>query len=251
MGENIHHWQYKCVEEDALVYMWSKDAPTTCPNNNTHTIDSNTPVTIIDTITTNKVQVEEDSHGYFETTHLLFDIPTGTPGNVTEHDVSWPMNILLWKTYLTPSSDMIGDTISVLASPETTVGVLTAPANIGDTILNVNSTVLENMYRGFLVTIDDGINKDVLGRCTNIDITNSQISVQTPLSYAFAAMVPVKISVYIIKDIHIGSAEKISIAAKGFKGKNIPAGMIVRVYYTNNSGTVKTFRFRTEIYNNG
>ena len=54
------------------------------------------------------------------------------------------MDILLWKTILTPTPDMIGDTISVLAVPETTVGVLTVGASIGDTVLNVNSTVTDN-----------------------------------------------------------------------------------------------------------
>ena len=248
MSHIIHKWEYKCVEEDILVYMWSTDVPTTCPNNNGHTIDTNAPISIIETISSNTFRAEENTDGYFETEHIEMNIPSGTPGDVTEHDVSWPMDIILWKTLLTPTSDMINDQISALASPETTVGVIGASVNIGDTVLTVNSTVLDNTLRGFLITLDDGVNKDVLGRCIAKDDINSTITVNTATSFAYAPGTPVKISVYIIKDLFITDTNVIVIGGKGLKGKSVPAGLILRVYYTNNSGTAKTFRWRTEQY---
>ncbi|GAH07313.1 unnamed protein product, partial [marine sediment metagenome] len=153
----------------------------------------------------------------FETTHVNMAIPFGTPGAVTEHDVSWPMDILMWRTLLTPLSDMIGDQISVLAAPETTVGIVTSLVSIGDTVINVNSTVTDNTIRGFLITLDDGVNKDVLGRCTNVDGGAGTITVTTPTTYSFAAMTtPVKISVYLLKDIDITDTKVIDIGSKGF-----------------------------------
>ena len=247
----VNKYRLFCIEENTYVYEWDTVEPTICPNDHADKSINTSLTTIVDNITADKVQVEEDSNGYFETTHLLFDIPSGTPGDITEYDISWPMDILLWKTLLTPTTDMIGDTITVVASPEATIGVLAAPINIGDTTFTVNSTVIDNAYRGFLVTIDDGVNKDVLGRCIAIDSVNSTISVETAASYAFAAGTPVKVSVYTIKDLYITDTTTIDIAAKGIKGKTVTAGMVMRVYYTNNSGTAKIFRWRIEFYNDG
>ena len=238
-----------CVDESRVVEVWTDIPPTECPNSSVHTIDLDSvrPSTQYKDV----FLAAENSDGYFETTHIEMNVPSGTPGDITEHDVSWPMNILLWMTLLTPTADMIGDLITVLAAPETIVGVVGALVNIGDTVLTVNSTVLENTMRGFLITIDDGVNKDVVGRCINIDGNTSTITVDTPTTYSFAPGTPVKISIYLLKGIYISDSNVIGIGSKGFKGKQVPAGTILRVYYTNNSGTAKTFRWRPEYYNLG
>lgn len=247
---DVHQYRVYCNDEASYVFTWGTTEPTTCPNNNTHSINSSS-TTIINTVSTSTVRAEENSNGYFETTHVVMNIPMGTPGDVTEHDVTWPMDITLWKTLVTPTSDMIGDVVTVVASPETTVGIISSPVSIGDTTFSVNPTVTDNMYRGFLVTLYDGVNKDVLGRCTAIDKIGGTITVTTPTTYAFAAGTMVKISVYVLKDIHITDTTTIDIGAKGFKGKTVTAGMILRVYYTNNTGTAKILKWRSEYYNKG
>ena len=187
-----------CIDERRVVYKWTDTPPTVCPNNTVHDIDLDS-VRISEKYN-DRVIAEEISKGYFESQHIPMNIPSGTPGDITEHDVTWPMVILLWKTYLTPTTDMIGDFISVLAAPETTVGTLTAT---------------------------------------------------TPTLFGFAVGVPVKISIYVLKDIYIADTNIIDIGAKGFRGKQVTAGMILRIYYTNNSGTQKTYRWRCELYNIG
>ena len=89
--------------------------------------------------------------------------------------------------------------------------------------------------------MDDGINKDVLGRCTAVDSGNGTITVSTPTTYGFSSRTPVKISIYLLKDIYISNENSIKIGEKGFKGKEITAGVITRVYYTNNSRISKIF----------
>ena len=241
-----------CVDENKVVTIWSNISPIVCPNNDVHEIELDS-VRISEKYNDTIEVIEENGGGYFETSHIAMNIPAGTPGDITEHDVTWVMDILLWKTILTPTSDMIGDIITVVGGPETTIGAIGAVVNIGDTVITVNSTVITNMWRGFLVTLDDGVNKDVLGRCTNVDSVNSTITVETGTTYAYSPLTPtpVKISVYILKDIYISDTNVIEIGSKGFKGKSVSSGQIIRVYYTNNSGTAKTFRFRPEYYNLG
>ncbi len=228
---------------------FSSLVPTVCPNNSVHEIESSS-VKIAGSYS-DIAKVEEYSDGYFETSHVVMNIPSGTPGDITEHDVSWPMNFLLWKTLITPTSDMIGDLITVVASPETTVGVLTQTVNIGDSTFNVNSTVTDNTWRGFRIVLDDTVNKEVLNRCSAVDSVNGTISTTATTSQSFAAGSAVKIGVYVLKDINVTDTQTIEIGAKGIKGKTIPANMILRVYYTNNSGTSKVLKWRVEGYNTG
>ena len=108
------------------------------------------------------------------------------------------------------------------------------------------------MWRGFLVNLYDGVNNNVLGRCTNVNAGAGTISVETPVTNAFAAGTTyVQIGVFVLKDIYVADTATIDIGLKGSKGKTVTAGMILRVLYTNNSGTSKTLRWRSEYYNLG
>lgn len=55
---SVHKTVYKhrlyCQSESANVYTWSTSTPTTCPNNNTHTIDVNS-ITVVDSVCENDV----------------------------------------------------------------------------------------------------------------------------------------------------------------------------------------------------
>lgn len=238
-----------CVSEDKVVRKWSATPLTECPHSSNHEIEIESVKK--DEAYDGNIIAQEASEGYFETTHIKMNIPSGNPGDITEHDVTWPSDVLLWRTLLTPLSDMIGDELSVVAGPETVIGVMGVASIIGETIFVVNSTVTDNMWRGFLVTLDDGTNKDILGRCVAVNKTNSTITVETPATYAFNPMTQVKISVYILRDIEITDTNVIDIGSKGFKGKKLDAGTPLRVQYTNNSGTSKIFRWRPELYNLG
>jgi len=247
----VYQYRVYCIAEATYVTTYDTTAPTLCPNNHPdRSIDANL-TSIVKRFSKNIVSAEENTEGDFELVDIRIDVPSGTPGDVTEHDISWDMDILLWHTYLYPSSDMIGDEISVIAFPETQIGILSAPANIGETTLSVDAAVFNYARRGYLITLDDTVNKNVLGRITGLDSGAGTITVKNTTSNAFAAGTPVKISVYILKDVFISGTSVIEIGGKGIRGKNILSGQILRIYYTNNSGAAKTFRWRPEYYNNG
>jgi hypothetical protein len=249
MTTDVNKYRVWCETESAYVYTWDTVEPTVCPTDSGHTINTSLN-TVVETVGTTTVTASEDSNGYFLSETITIDIPTGTPGDVTEHDVVWPMPIKLWRSLLIPADNLIGDVINVMASPETTVGVLTAPVIIGDRTINVNSTVTDNVWRGFLITIDDTVNKNVCGRVTNVDKVGGTITFETATTNAFAAGVPVKISIYILKSLKILNNETMDIGLKGIKGKRIDVGTILRIYYTNNSGTSKELNWRIEVYSN-
>lgn len=238
-----------CNDESSVVTLFADTPPTVCPNNSVHNIDQESVILSDDYY--GKIISQEMSTGDFETTHITMNIVSGVPGAVTTYDVSWPMDILLWKTEMTSNAAMVGDIITVMAAPETTVGVLTAAVSIGTTVLPVNPEIFNYLLRGYTVTLNDGTHKNFLGRCIMGDPVNNTITVETALANSFAAGVPVQMSIYVLKDIYMGDTSTITIGGKGMRGKLLPAGTILRVYYTNNSGTAKTFRWRPEYYNNG
>lgn len=246
MSDNLY--KLFCITEEKVVKVWGPK-PTVCPHNSVHEIALDS--VRVDENFNNTIIAAENTYGDFETEPVNLIVPAGTPGDVTEHDVSWDMDILLWLSYLKPTSDMIGDSITVVAAPETTIGGVTAPISIGDTTISVNPGIFQYVKRGYLITLDDGVNKDVVGRCTAVDSINNTISFKNPTTYAFSPGIPVKMSIYIIKDMPVIDTDRIPIAQKGMKGKNVPQGTIIRVYYTNNSGTSKNVYWRPEYYNNG
>lgn len=56
MTTEVNYFRYYCNTESNYVYKWDTVNPSQCPNNNTHTIDSNS-ITIIDTVKTNDVSI--------------------------------------------------------------------------------------------------------------------------------------------------------------------------------------------------
>jgi hypothetical protein len=56
MTTEVNYFRYYCNTESNYVYKWDTVNPSQCPNNNSHTIDSNS-ITIIDTVKTNDVSL--------------------------------------------------------------------------------------------------------------------------------------------------------------------------------------------------
>ena len=71
----VNHYRIWCDTESAYVYTWDTVEPTTCPNDSGHAISG--PIVIMETVSTQTIKAEENSDGYFETTHIVMDVLTG------------------------------------------------------------------------------------------------------------------------------------------------------------------------------
>lgn len=60
MTTEVNYFRFYCTTESNYVYKWDTTNPSTCPNNNSHTIDSNS-ITIIDSVKTNNVTITDIS----------------------------------------------------------------------------------------------------------------------------------------------------------------------------------------------
>lgn len=254
MSTTVYQYRIYCNEESQFVLTWDTTTPTLCPNDHANRSNIDSSKTIVDSVSKDNLQVNEPYNGYFKVESIIVNVPAMSPSGEYIHDMTWDYDIILWNADIMPVADMIDDQLNVIAGPETTVGTLTASASVNDTILTVTAGIVSNpaITRGVNVVIDDGVNKHDGGVITNIDVDNSQITIQTPLAYAYAIGTLVKVSVFVIEDMLINySGQLVSIGKKGFQGKPIAAGTTLRVLYKNNNGLSKKLVIKLEMYNIG
>lgn len=247
---SITKWRVYCTTEEDWIYGYkdtSDGTPTTCFNNTGHTVNENSfqEVDVISDDTINAKIIEEyvPTGGNFKCCGKKFTIPANS---TVTHTVSWPFNISVMESYFTSSSDMEGDVVEVVTAPNSIVGALTAPVEIGDTVINVNTTVIQNIMVGY--TFKLGNSNTSLGFVLAIDENALTVTVETPSPEAFSTGAYVKMEVEGICELEIGAAPfRYVIGSSKTGGKHLLANTPVNVIYTNNGYTEKTFRFQIEM----
>ena len=255
--KTIYNWELYCATEQTYKTVWSPTQPTVCPTNDAHTIVTNPGPKIIQTIMNNNVKIiEEDGvtqaiykfRGFPDPPYIQ-NIPSGNVGNVTIETHSWPYPITLLNGWFIATENMVGDSIDATVGENSVIGVITAPVTPGQTVIPVTSTVFNNLYKGFFVSITDGVQTNLLGECVSLNSGNSTITVATPVSNTFSPLSPtyVRLTVKVVENMHIlVGNQRYSFAEKKLGGKYIPSNVPIRVKYTNNSGNAKCFSYNME-----
>lgn len=246
----VYLFKVYCIAEAQYVNVWAEDTPTLCPNDHPDRSINPLATQTIDTRTLNQVRVEEPTDGYWMSEEIPMNIPATAPGAVVDIDSTWPYDIRIWRTEFKPIPDSIGDTFSIEAGPNTTVGVLTAPVTGGvDTVFTVSQTVTDNISIGFDVRLTDGGNTEDLGRCIGVDKVNFQIEVENaPVNNYAAGVTLVQMTNVVVRNHTIQNVDRDSFGDKGFKSKLLPANTVLRMSYTNNNGLAKSWPWRVEHY---
>ena len=244
----VYKYRFVCIEENIHVTSWGIKTPTLCPNDHPNRQINTNSISVVETVNENTVIVKENTTGYFETDQTINVIPEGTPGTVTTYDIQWDSDIILWRVILSCSNDMIGDEIKVIAGPEMNVGLTTSPVYINDSIIHVEPLVASNVYRGCELVLFDGTNKHTTV-VTAVDKNANTMTIKNPSPYNYATGALVKIGIFLVKYFKFHDTNDLDIGLKGLRGSEIPKGMIVRIYYTNNNGLGKSVYWRTEYYN--
>ena len=309
---SLYKYRIWCTTDSKEEERWDTDEPTTCPSNNTHTIDSS-KTRIIQTIEENLVLIDEGTDelgGLYRSSSYFMEIPEnkpiagilvgpittgdtiinvdqdtidnvgldhyisatdgttsgvlgkiqiinntdnkihvegiGSPSdfstsgttillNTTTRDISHPYNVgVLSYAFLSETNHKI-DSAEVHVYPEKIVGALTSNVIIGDTILNVSSTVIENMQIGMMCILSDGNITECLGHVLNIDTVNSQITTHRAAVYGYSAASPtyVKLSVIMLKAERFGPAGLHQLGMDKIGSSLVRKNETVRVFYNN------------------
>jgi len=242
-----------CIEEQVNVDIWGTTTPTYCTNPVAHTsraLDSD-KITIVQTISQNTTTVEEASEGWFHSTVIMVDVPAGPTGAVYHQEVSWPADILLWNTtiFANPDPALDGDMIDVIAGPDTTIGYILAPASIGNTTIVVSPTVLSIITRGIDISLTDGVNKDNLGYVRAINTSTNTVTFTNALAHVYNPGALVLFNLHNLRNVYVTHLiGKYDCGQKGIRGKRVPAGTILRLCYTSNSGLATKLACKIECY---
>jgi hypothetical protein len=210
-------------------------APTTCPNNSAHTITSSLTQIVqtreSDAVTINQEDTPTAGRFFFDTKQF-----TALANQTTSFSFSYPMTISLLDAQFVSAAENTGDTWSWVIYENTTVGAITSDVAISDTVINVSSTVLDNVDIGFYVNLFDGVNTEQLNRVVAKDSIAGTITVETASSQAFAAATPtyVRMSVYFCKDMEFGHPWNVIFGDGKIRTTTVPANTSIKVDYTNN-----------------
>jgi hypothetical protein len=247
----LYNYRLYCIEEAKFVNQWAETEPTICPNDHADRTINTSQTVITDTMGTNIVRTEEPTSGSFQHTTIKITVPSNPIGTITSHPLSWPMDLQMWKTEFYTTSEHTGDVINITVAPNSIVGVLTQPADIGDTTLNVSPTVVNNsvILKGIEITIDNTVISQKLGRITAFDTTLNTITISNPLTNDYAAGTFVKFNLVLLKDVILHRInEPHRVADKGFKAKKLPANTPIVIEYQNNTGLAKECIATLEYY---
>lgn len=185
--------------------------------------------------------------GHFQARGIAVDIPA-IVGWYDFPDLSWPFPVSVLSADAFAKSENNKDTIEFLVAPDTIVGAVIADVTTSDTILNVQQSVIDNMQLGYWVGLYDGINTDSCGRCLNIDSINSQITVETAPTNAYAAVSPtyVRMTNKMACEIELTEGHRMVLGESKIGGSYLPANTVMRLRYNNRDGVAKRFAFVLE-----
>jgi len=240
----VNQYKIYCTSDSKWECVWGTDPPTTCPTNTAHTVDANS-VSIVKTIGDPIITVKEEetpTGGHFAAETIVIDA-----GNFETkvQDIFWPIPINVLEIIVHPTIGMDNDTISVDIAPNTTVGVLTATGATGATVLNVSSTVTDNIEIGFHCCLAGHTGAmAMLGRVLNVDGPNGQITTEFPITeWDFApSLTAVQQDIYMMYKHELPvSAVPFHVGGSKIGASYIPANTTIRCTYNNSSTGAKHF----------
>ncbi|HPI81866.1 MAG TPA: hypothetical protein PK122_01390 [Candidatus Paceibacterota bacterium] len=190
------------------------------------------------------VKSGDTTQEFFAAKTLLVDVSSGETTKIK--DFSWPFPIALKSGTIFVSSAMVGDELEVHVAPNTLVGALIAPLNVGDTSMYVSPTVLENVKRGYYVGLyQPGADGIEISRVISIDTENSALKIY-PSDVSANAGSYIAMCSKIIPYLYMSHTEKIEIGKQMPTGQRVPANIPIRVIYKNNNGLDKKVSFFIE-----
>lgn len=165
----VKQYRIYCTTDNKYITSWNTEEPTICPENNTHSIDTNATV-IINTISKNNVIVEEETiptGGNFASRTITISAIKNTKTNI---DFWWPYPISALISQFNSAETHRGDNISMYVAPDTIIGVLTL------NISQASSWKSQNYTVGEIVTYTHSIFGERVYTCISNTINNENPS---------------------------------------------------------------------------
>ncbi len=261
MTTKVHYYKIYCQTEAGWQYIWSTTIPTVCPNNNTHTVTSNSTQKL-KSLSQDTVKVKEENPptgttatgGHFGSTVLVVDVPSAiTVGVTTNVTKTFPYPISLIDVSFCSIPEMEGDKVEANIGPQTIIGTTTETVAVGITPattigIEVTQDVIDIIQVGYFVYLDDGVNFNDTNECVYIDTANKRIKVKSATSSTFSSGTLVKMTIKMLNDYEIGPPQLHSIAMNTIGGSYIAENTVGEIVYFNNESSAKKLYVTLEYF---
>jgi hypothetical protein len=199
-------------------------------------VNSNS-VQLLETVSQSIVSVKEDKVDIGRNVYVksieITNVAAGDTGTV---DWIFPLVTSMYSFKFLFNNDNIGDTISIYANPDTTLGLITSNVNVGDTVIGAPAGLMLYGWPGFHLNITDGVNNDHLGIIKSMDRINNTVTVELPAEHSFSSTnTLVKMTIRVCDEMLISGTGYLPFGEDVIGGSGLPAGTKARFIYKNNS----------------
>ena len=204
---------------------------------------------VVDKIISTIVGVVNDvgeTQGYWRVAGKVLTVP-GVTGVHNFDTVFPPYPTQIFNTTFQVRDENIGDSLTILGSPNTVAGTLTASLSAGSTLLNVNAAVTSLVRMGYIVSVTDGATTAMLGECVAYDEIAGTVTTSLPSSANFSAGAFVVYSILRVNAVWLVSSGDKSVS---HLVGGIPAAplAVTRLIYNNMNGVAKKLYYYTTLY---
>ena len=236
--------------EDVVHHdIWKPFVYESCPDNNPdHTFNITLIMITVSNTIANLISDARETSGTYRNQEFDFNIPAGPS---TDYPVvgtkTFPYNTRFVAYEFVPTEDNVGDSFSLYIVPPTFVGVLIESVDGGNTI-KVSNSILSKITLGVEVILDDGVNVQNLGECTNINLDTRILTVENNIDFSFSSGTPITLRFPVSKNIRIHSTDVIKFGTNMPGNKLIHKGLVITLCYNNASVDSKTILLRAEMF---
>lgn len=245
----ITKYRIYCETIGQWVETWRETPPTTCPINDTHTVNGNS-VQELETISPNTVKIDEESVGKttgknFRAESYTMICPTGT----SVHTYQWVRPISVCETNFISTDEHIGDFVNNYVGGNSPVGVLTTGIETGANILPVSQTVIDNTFIGYKIIIKTGATGPTsyeFGELLIHNTVDNELTTELTASQSHPAGSYIFFQSQIMKNYKIVSSGFHGIGINRKSSSYLPENTPSNIHYTNNGTGTKEITFFVE-----
>jgi len=181
------------------------------------------------------------AHGY----EFLVPATVGWHGK----DITFDFNISLFSAtcFVTPECD--GDLVEFYIAPDTTTGAITQDVVIGDTIIHVSQTVIDNIENGYYIRLTDGTTTEASAiKVLDFDKNALTITRKIAATEAYLAATPTycQMTIKMVDDIPLVGGTMVELGKDTVGGSYVPKNTVLQMKYQNKDGVAKRFVWTME-----
>lgn len=247
--ENMYRYKMYCEDENkwiTTIISSDKDdhtKPTSCPNSVSHVVKP-ASIKLIYTTYADEVIIDEDkidvTGGNFMIETIKMDILKEDA--IKDIMIEYPFNVTIFSIKFSIDGSNLADKIFVDVNPDTVIGFPVSAIDSGQSIININSNIMQILSVGYFISLSEGGIKEECGRIIDIDYVNETITVEKTISNSFTTSSLILLTVR-RGDIEFTKAGNIDIATDFIGGSRLLKDHKIRVRYVNNNRSPNSLNF--------